>query len=123
VLCLEAGDTGFLELELQAEGNCPTGPWEPNLAFLKELRTAINHEPTLSVTNFFQRPLMMVLKCFNLPSIPPPTSRKEKLWGEWSYLEQIPSALSGNQQFSLQVSRGDLIHWETLHGYNSSLVQ
>jgi hypothetical protein len=49
---------------------------------------------------------MMVLKCFNLPSSPPPTrgSRKEDI-GEVDLfrngsLEQILSALSGNQQFS-----------------------
>ena len=60
-----------------------------------------------SVTLIFSKPiLMMVLKCFNLPSSPPPTrgSRKEDI-GEVDLfrngsLEQILSALSGNQQFS-----------------------
>lgn len=51
---------------------------------------------------------MKVIKHFNLPSSPPPTrdSGKERIQGKWTCsLEQILSALSGNQQFSSQVSR------------------
>ena len=34
---------------------------------------------------------MMVLKCFNLPSSPPPTrgSEKERMWGKWTCLEMV----------------------------------
>jgi hypothetical protein len=34
---------------------------------------------------------MMVLKCFNLPSSPPPTrgSRKERILGKWTCLERF----------------------------------
>jgi hypothetical protein len=50
---------------------------------------------------------MTVLKHFDLP---PPTrgSRKERIQGEWTCLERFSGAtpvLSGNWQFSLQVSR------------------
>ena len=36
-------------------------------------------------------------------------------------LEQILSALSGNQQFSSRVSSGSSTHSQTLHGYTSSV--
>ena len=38
-------------------------------------------------------------------------------------LEQILSVLSGNQQFSSQVSSGNSIHSKILHRYTSNLVQ
>ena len=41
----------------------------------------------------------------------------------FSSLEQLPSVVSGNQQFSSQVSEGSLIHSQTLHSYTSSPVQ
>jgi hypothetical protein len=51
--------------------------------------------------------LMMVLKHFNLPSNSPPTrcSEKERIQGLERFLKQLPSVLSGSQQFNSQVSR------------------
>jgi hypothetical protein len=78
---------------------------------------------------FFSKPtLMIVLKCFNLPLNPPPTrgSTKERIRGREvdlfrnGSLEQILSVLSGNQQFSSQVSNSSPIQSPTLHGYTSS---
>ena len=80
--------------------------------------------------HFFQTLfLMMVLKCFNLPCNPPPTrgSGKERIRRSgpvWKgSLEQLPSVLSGNLQFSSQVSNGRSVHLQTLHRYTSSPVQ
>ena len=54
--------------------------------------------------------LMKVLKHCNLPFSPPPTrgSGREKIQEKWTCLEkifwkQLPSLLSGNQQFSSQL--------------------
>lgn len=48
--------------------------------------------PFLSLTLIISIPiLMMVLKCFNIPFIPPPTrgSRKDRILGKWTCLEMV----------------------------------
>lgn len=70
---------------------------------------------------------MMVLKHFIFPCSPPKVVKKKGYRGsglvQKLYLEQLLSVLSGNQQFSSQVSSSSLIHSQTLHGYTSSQVQ
>ena len=85
--------------------------------------------------NFFQTLfLMMVLKCFNLPDSLPSTkgSGKERIqgWGrsepvQKGSLEQVPSVLSRNQQFTSQVSRQQqhdpLANTSQIHQHSSSV--
>jgi len=81
--------------------------------YLAILLGAVQEEQQNCNLDFFQALfLMMFLKCFSLPCSPPPTrgSGKERIrvavhpFRNGS-LEQLPSVLSGNWQFSSQVSR------------------
>jgi hypothetical protein len=68
--------------------------------------------------NFFQTLfLMMVLKCFNLPSSPPPTrgSGKERIQGKWTCLEMIlwRNSCLCCQEISRSVHRSAVSAWST----------
>ena len=66
---------------------------------------------------------MMVLKHFSLPSNTPPDVVGKRDTGEVDLFRNGLYPMSGNQQFSSQVSSGSSVHLKALHGYTRSPVQ